>query len=599
MEFADSLVFTADSLVKGAEVGIRNAGPAAVVITTGRVDTVRSSSGAAEPALKVAVPANVTVPAKSQATVLLRGDSAWLKAKPGRYVASLILTFAGGSLQRRMVVTRAAPPAPPVRPLVGTVKFRPRSWLPWGSFSREVQVPVLGGVRPPPAGLVGLATADGTPARAEVGSAVEWNEDSRVLAYPVRLTGLHGGRSYSGVIQLVPGDDASKATLNVDASDQVIWVLIVVALGVAAGILFRQWRDVGQPVSYLRERELRLGRRFGGALREYAAAGGKAKRLGAQLREVRRGLETELRAAGRLLTKDTAAATRFDDLQKQLDVLEAQADGIRALARAHGQLRSTAAAALQIAGPRPEGLGLDPRPRLVLAAEKALEGADVRLDSLVQQRDALASMTALLRSWGDVFHELRWQQTWLDGLRQGAATAESQQLDTAAHDLRTVRWALWDVRNAAEFEGADFNRSIATVETALREIEDQRLSRKVPEGTEDVQLESVRPTASAAREAWIAREHEVPDADLTVSQQTERADHVRYARGLTNVALAIASFIIALVTMLGTTYLNHPFGTLADYATALAWGFGTTAGLELLASGLASLQPVLVRFAGR
>jgi len=379
VEFADSLVFTADSLVKGAEVGIRNAGPAAVVITTGRVDTVRSSSGAAEPALKVAVPANVTVPAKSQATVLLRGDSAWLKAKPGRYVASLILTFAGGSLQRRMVVTRAAPPAPPVRPLVGTVKFRPRSWLPWGSFSREVQVPVLGGVRPPPAGLVGLATADGTPARAEVGSAVEWNEDSRVLAYPVRLTGLHGGRSYSGVIQLVPGDDASKATLNVDASDQVIWVLIVVALGVAAGILFRQWRDVGQPVSYLRERELRLGRRFGGALREYAAAGGKAKRLGAQLREVRRGLETELRAAGRLLTKDTAAATRFDDLQKQLDVLEAQADGIRALARAHGQLRSTAAAALQIAGPRPEGLGLDPRPRLVLAAEKALEGADVRL----------------------------------------------------------------------------------------------------------------------------------------------------------------------------------------------------------------------------
>jgi hypothetical protein len=425
-----------------------------------------------------------------------------------------------------------------------------------------------------------------------VDSVGRWSADPSVAAYWVRLNNLRGGRTYTGTIPLVPGDDAANATVVVEASDHVIWVLLVVLIGVIAGIGFRKWMNVGQTVSRLQERELLLGERFEVGLRELQAAGGPAQRLRDDIKTVRRVLEARLKELGGLLAKDAAG---IEQAQKQLDELTAQADTIREVARAQKQLATTVPVALQVAGPAPPPEGKDvlaDRPRLIIVGQGLLAGNNVKLGTLTTHRDALTAMHALLDRWIAVYQELRLQQAWIERLRVNATPEELESLKVQAAALRKVRWNLWDVADETDYTARAPRAAIDQVEEALRLIADRRIS-ATPEARKIAA--TVDQPASAAQ--WAVRE--TSPADLPVPDQTEAAERVRHLRGLTDLTLGTAAFVVALITMLGTRYLDHPFGTLAHYGTALAWAFATTAGMDLIASGIASLRPVLARIAQR
>jgi hypothetical protein len=103
----------------------------------------------------------------------------------------------------------------------------------------------------------------------------------------------------------------------------------------------------------------------------------------------------------------------------------------------------------------------------------------------------------------------------------------------------------------------------------------------------------------AARAERAARAGAVTATSPPVAVQTERAEYVRRMRALNDLGAGVTSFAAALIGMLLSKYFNHPFGTLSDYVTAFTWGFGATAGFDLLAFGLASLQPVPTRVTTR
>jgi hypothetical protein len=73
------------------------------------------------------------------------------------------------------------------------------------------------------------------------------------------------------------------------------------------------------------------------------------------------------------------------------------------------------------------------------------------------------------------------------------------------------------------------------------------------------------------------------------------ARRLRARRWLNDVALALAAFLVALLTTLSREYFGTAFGTLQDYMAVLTWAFGLTASLTLLTSGLAPLQSTGLR----
>lgn len=591
LKLVDALTFSADSLVKGAAVRIGNPGANPVVITAIGIDSVRSAFGVAEPKLKVSLPTNLTIAAGDTIAVPLRGAAAWLEAEPGPYTAHISWTHAAGPLRGRLAVTAGAL----VRPLATSLKLRPNGFWPVGSFSADVEIPVRGGVRNPSPGAFALVMQDGTPAVGRVVGVGGWSADTSVSAYRVRLSNLRGGRTYTGSIPLVLGDDASSAPVTVEARDPVIWVLLVVVIGVVVGVYFRKWMNVGQAASLLRERELLLGERFDLALRELAAAEGATDPLREEIRRVREALEVRLKELGRRLTRDTAG---FESVEKQIGELETQAGTIREIARVRGQLKATLATAVQVAGPKPppeEAGDLEDRPNLVIAGQGLVE-REVELKTVVDHRDELAAMHTVLGRWIVVYQELRRKQGWLERLRVDATSAELEALQPVAAELRKVRYVLWDVKDEAEFTRRDPAATVDTIEESLRVIADNRVA--AMRGNERLHLSAMLVQPASVADTESAARGTLPAA-LPAPDQTALAARVRQLRGLTDLTLGIAAFVVATLIMLGTEYLDHPFGTLAHYGKALGWAFTTTAGMDLISVGLASLRPILTRIATR
>jgi hypothetical protein len=590
---SDPVTGDADALAGGTVLRITNAGKTAVTITAITVDSVRSASGPVDLEIAAGVPRPLTLQPGSAGTLPLRGEAGWLKQARGRYGARLTLVTGQGVIRIPLSFTLGALPA--VRPLAAEVKVAPRGWLPWGTFGTVVQVPVQAAVRPPAREIAALAAPGATPAVVHVESVVPWRERPAIRAYGVRIEGLRGGYGYSGVVPLAPGDDAARVTLKVDAGDAIGWMLLVVGAGVGVGILFRRWRDVEQPVSYLRERDSRLGERVAAALRECRSAGGPADGLEAEFKARRIGLERHLAGLRGVLTREASLRAGFEPAQAELVKLEGFVEEIRRLAAAEQRLNETAAAAEQLAGAvQPAGGDgfLPPRPRVIAAASAAVAGEGVRLDSLAASRDALASLDGFLHRWAGTFQELRDVQNWLERLRS-AVPGAARQFDATAAALQKAEWDLWDVADEAELTARMIGTTLDLAEETLRQLAAQlpqpAAAERAPIGAEQV--------AAAPREGWMARARSAPPATLPAAQQTAFAEYVRRRRALNDVAAAVASFAAALVLMLVDRYLDHPFGTLADYTQAFAWGVAATAGLDLLTSGLTSLRPVITRSA--
>jgi hypothetical protein len=603
-ELLDStLTVRADSLVDRVEMRLRNPGDS-LVVSGAAIESLPPGSGrlrVEEASTPVSIPRNGTT------SLRIRGDSTWRAEPPGRYQATLRLQTSRGTVRLPFAITLSS--APPgqvtVRPLVPTLKVRLRRGWPSGRFDGVVQVPLRDSAGPAAAAASPLVHDDSELVFATPLEAVEWREDGAFKAYPVALSGLRGGRTYTGDLQLTAGDEVSKVALVVEASDRIGWVFLTVFLGVLAGITLRRWNEVGRFTSLLKERELRLGERFAAAFALYGKAGGPTASLQDEVTQRRAALEGRFGTLRILLRKDD---TLLQALQKEVEELEASVDWITHLAAAQGQLaseRDELQRSLANAPRPPAGTPhLSDRPRGLESADSLLL-REVTLETLEAATQARSTQAAFLQHLRRTYYDWAEKTAWLQALRHGQTPADQTLLDGAEENLGTVYWAIWDAPDAAQFETRTPDGLLLSVEEVLRKIdadraEKARVSKRAGVGdAAELAGMALEAGVAAARAERVARAGAVSHASLPVTVQLERAEYIRRVRVLTDLGAGVVSFSAALLGMLLAKYFNHPFGTVNDYVAAFTWGFGVSAGLDLLAMGLASLQPVLARITPR
>ncbi len=605
------LSFTADSLARGAEVRVVNAGPETVVLTAWTLAPFASRGGNEVPGRSATLPrGGLRVPARSQALLVIDTDSAaWKAATLGTYQSNLAVTYAGGTAEAQVFATKprplptAAPPTSttvPARPLVRQLTLDTREGRP-GRYADAVLVPAWQGTEVSDTAFV-FSMDGGMPALARVDAPRAW--DGR-RAYPVRLSGLRGGRTYKGVVHL-GADTASRVELTVRASHHVGFLLLTVLLGVCAGLGVRRWVDLHRPVTLLRERVLRAGPAFGRAAGSLGLAETANRGLTEEFKRQQEALYARLKGLTRFLIKNDEVQKDFASATAEVEALEARVASASALGRERQALRAGYEAVLPLLEdarrPAADASVLPPSPRVGEAARAALEGA-VTLDTLDALRAAAAGLRAFLPRWAAVLQDARAKQDWMDDLSDGASGDERTPLAAAQLLLDRVHWDLWDLADAAAFDKRTPEDHLQTVEDALRQVAAaRRATFKRPrtatyrgDDRDEREIATVDGMAAAEPErAWISVPGDGP-LPTTPAEQLTLADRIRVARGTRDLGIAAVASVGSLLTGLTTHYYGaDPFGSFADYSTVFGWAFGITAATSLLAAnltaGLATLQ---------
>jgi hypothetical protein len=603
------LTVTVDSLAKGAEVRVVNTGPATVVLTSWTLGAFTSREGKTVSGRTAVLPGGgLRVPARSQAVLLIDADTVpWKAADPGRYQSHLAVTYTGGTAEAQIFASKprpaptAAPPTPSTvaaRPLVRKITLRARRGTP-GTFDDRVFVPAWAGTEINADTFV-LTSEGAAPALATVDSPRAWKPDGLRREYRVALRNLRGGRTYSGVVHLGADTTASRVELTVRASHHIAFLLLTVALGVAAGLLVRRWTDLHRPVTLLRERVLRAGNAFERAVGSLGLGAAEAAGLQAEFTARQAERYAELKQLTRFLISNDDVQKEFDAARREVEALEGKSASAAALAAELRALRavreSVAPLVAEARRPAADPDVLPDTPRAVAAADATL-AAPVTLASTDALRGAAAAQRALLPRWAAVFQDARQKQAWLDRLVPGLPAAEETRVAAAQADLDRVQWDLWDLADAASFDARRPETLLQNVEDALRQAAAahavaKRNQKTYRGGPEMATLDGVPPAAPGER--WLA----VPgDGPLpgTPAEQLAFAERIRMARGTYDIGIALAAFAAALLTTLSTQYFgDDPFGSFADYAKVFGWGFGITAATGLLltnlTAGLATLQ---------
>jgi hypothetical protein len=506
------------------------------------------------------------------------------------------LVLAGGSAS-----AQAAPqPAAGARPMGAKLTVHARNGIPLaGTFRGRVAVPALRGTEHDPGPFV-LESAGGMPALARVGRPRQWSADTAYRAYPVTLTQLRGGRTYTGKVRL-DTTQASTVELTVQASDSIWFLLLTVLLGVGLGLLVRRWTDLHRPATVLRERVLRAGDAFGRAVDAPELGGERAKTLQAEFTAKQRDVYARLKELTRFLVSNDEVQKEFEAARRAVEALEAKVAAATALAAELKALRTTHTAVLPLLnGARPPAANrgvLPPVPRAVLAAETTLAQA-LALDEMETVRAAAAAQRALLPRWAKLFQEADQKQAWLDQLRRGRDDRDEARLAAAQQHLERVHWDLWDLADAAGFDARAPETALQEAEDELRQVSARRAAASRSRvtyrgGDEDEEALEATPTAEPGR-VWLSVPGDGP-LPATPAEQLTLAERIRVARGARDIVIAGAAFAAALLTTLSRHYFGgDPFGSFADYSAVFGWAFGITAATSLvltnLTAGLATLQ---------
>ncbi|HEX6911726.1 MAG TPA: hypothetical protein VF142_15090 [Longimicrobium sp.] len=606
------LTFKADSLTRGAEVRVVNTGPATVVLTSWTLGTFASRGGNEIPGRTAAIPrGGLRVPARSQAVLIIDMDTLAWKNAEGTYQSNLAVTYAGGTAEAQIFVTRPkpAPTAAPAtattkaaRPVVRELTVDTREGRP-GRYDDAVLVPAWQGTEINDSTFV-FTTEAGAPALARVGAPREWDGHAQGREYPVRLSSLRGGRTYKGVVYLGADPVASRVELTVRASHRLRYLLLTVVLGVAAGLMVRRWMDLHRPVTLLRERVLRAGSAFKRAADSLelgpAATGGLITKFTGQQEEI----YGKLKGLTRFFIKNDEVQKDFQTATAEVDALEARIASASALARERKALRAAHEAVLPLLTsarrPNADAKVLPQTPRVIEAAAITL-AKPVELESMDALRTEAAGLRTFLPRWAAVFQEARARQEWLDRLSHDASADENTRLAAAQEELDRVHWDLWDLADAAAFDARTPESHMQNAEDALRQVAAaRRVALKRPPGEtyrggrEDEMAMTTGPEAARPGYVWLSVPGDGP-LPATPAEQLTLAERIRVARGTRDVGIAVVAFLGSLLTTMATHYYSaDPFGSFADYSAVFGWAFGITAAASLLAgsltAGLATLQ---------
>ena len=535
----------------------------------------------------VIAPTTVLVPAKGSGIARLVLDPALGARTPGVYV-SYILAIAGRDTARREVV-------------VSVDRRSPLAFLGTAWTVRVVRkVPGLGGVRPDTTRLPLPADVDTTFLQTRVTLAALTGPqgavayvrragpiatlDSDMAGLPVVFTGLTTDGDYTGSLTLEPGAADGKVALTVRVTDWWVWPAAAILVGIVLAYLLQRYTTVERAYLTLKADVLRTASQWEGAQQRYLAAlrpAGTAApsvqyALGVDFLKQCAALLGDVDALGKPFnspldagnTAYAAAQQRLAQLRACLTSWPAFADEISALTASLDVAR-TAATALKATDPAT--MPSADTAAALAAAARLQSGGPIGVANLASARADVTGMTAFLGQWTTYARRVIFDRSHATALAPRVTAAHQATFEAARAGIADAREALRWASTAADLTARKTDETLATAEGQL------------------AQLDAVLPALTTRTHAAVADRpvlagladaEEMPfqprrDAILEAAHGAT-ADSIRSKIRVYDVLFFLLTLLVAVATGFKSLYLGqNTFGTVADYLTAVLWGFGT------------------------
>jgi hypothetical protein len=533
--------------------------------------------------------------------------------RKGSFSGTLAIFGRRGRVARRVLTISNDPPSPAdlaAKPLVPTVSVdlhpgdKGPIWIPVAGSSAALPAPGSG-ESGEEASTLGALSGPGDP----IG--VVYSGESKALGAGASQVGLQlegdlSPGTWSGEVDLAPGDEQGPVTLEVKVSEEWWLAALALLLGIVLGVLLLRVSGRTLPKARLLGRVEGLTRRHQDATEalERAAAGSAWKNI--QIEDLE-GLQQELRDKIAEATKRRRVLVKIeksvlDSIEAAILVVETQIDLLREVPKHARPLEAV------LLLPRAEHL--PPLPKAGLQAEPPLE-AEARalfaekvtaeeLKPRLEQMDGHVKPIAMLRKLEGTLEELwqRWQR--LDG--DGVEPEALRKIEKALIERRRRLWS------ASAMEGLqDVGKQIESTEDELIAIELKAeqshyqpgvmrvLARGAFPGPE--QLHSLQKIAgaevAAQVEAVMSQATVQPAAAALVpptrppAQLTEDAADTAIRRALqTQAFVVLVSAVLAVASGLIALYVGKTWGTVWDFVAAIAWGTAAQAVVTSLVTSL-------------
>lgn len=411
------------------------------------------------------------------------------------------------------------------------------------------------------------------------------------LELAVDIRGLDNSGKYEGVIRANPQDatDSGKIALVVNASDNIIWPIIVIGLGILLALWMKRYVGVNRTIWKLKEQEAALGGKFKESQRRFAETSRTrayhAYSIAASLEEKRADIVRKIKA----LQKSSNLNIETNDADYVLvrEALKQLEDQINAWATFAEELKGLESALNKI-----HGLGVAPpafegtEPAFLSGYRALLHGGVITLNQFESKRKKLGTSSAGVALLADLNSRILRDRKLLDGIvASGVSLNEPQQkqLKGARALLDTVRDKLWTtttIDELATLVGPDSDLESAH-ETLIQ------LSSEFKGTTAGSSMEILADLASPDSSSGFDVSRAL--SELAFSAPADDAGRERFYAGAVqrwDLMLTLIAFLIAVLTGLHTYYLGQPFGTLKDYVGLFLWAVGTKVVVDTASTAL-------------
>jgi hypothetical protein len=605
-----ALTTTCSDLVDGVEVPIRNE-----TAVPQEAHLVLGAFGGAEgkPVGNGAICGGLEVQLADSTLGAGTTTSARLVAKAATgssFSGSLVLFGRDGRVARRELAIAVAPAVGlEATPLVPSISAERDHADPFDQGPVWVPVAIPAGEIPPLPASAPKTISVGALAGTNGTVAVTYSGETKPLTETTALVGVDlGGAdpgSYSGTIDLLPGDD-EKGAVALALTVTTWWPIpaLVLLIGIGLGIWVQRQSGLRGPRARLLKRIEDLEQRHTDArakLRKEANVPPKGpgdEAWGAfaitDLDELQKGLRERVDASTKKVaiqidkTVLTDLEAKIGVVEGQIDLLEAVSDHAEGLEGALRKLESERPADL----PARKGSDLETEePALAPEARKALAGEAVAADELQKRLDAIDARGEEVRTLQRL--EERLSDLWID--RRELDQLEDSLLTPLDAELDSIRHRLWSAEESEDLESA-----AEALQGTAKKVADlwHRLSptRPVPLRIEILGMRA-RGVAAGSEVAEALAEVEAgagaappipppPPPGLSAEEATRQIAKARANQWI----VLLMGALVALASGLAALYVGKAWGSCWDYLAALIWGMLAQATVLALATSIDGLR---------
>lgn len=399
----------------------------------------------------------------------------------------------------------------------------------------------------------------------------------------------HAGK-YEGSIQVNPTDntDAGKVELTVNASDIVVWPIIVLALSILLTLLAKRYVGVNRIIWRLREQEAALGvafqesqRRFNAAAQEETyAAYSIAASLAKQRQEVIQKIDALQDSSSLNIEANNADYIALVDYLKRL---QAQVNAWGGFSGELQSLRNLLDSRKDVGTP-PPGIE-DSTPALLSDYQELLQGQTLTLDEFEARRKKIAAALVAVPVWFELRDRFTVDRKLIQEINSSQSLTGTQKdsFQQAQGEIAAAWDRLWRTTGIEDLE------SLKALEGPL-----ESAHRTLIQLYEQLKVAGPVDSSTFGLQDWLGVEPSGDSESYRALKNMLRApanDAVRQefyaaARQRWDLALAVIAFVTAVVTGLHASYLGQPFGTLKDYAGLFIWGVGTKIVVDSMSAAL-------------